>query len=78
MRSLSFFGFILAVTLPLCAQQHQLNERELGDYKGGDDAVRSIVDYCDALDASLKLQPPRIFAVTKTESTGEGRTITWG
>ena len=77
MRNLSFAGFVLAFALPLCAQQHKLNERELGDYKGTDDAVRSVMDYCDMLDASLKQQPPRIFAQTKVESTGDARTITW-
>jgi hypothetical protein len=78
MRSLSFVGLVLVFTLPLWAQQHKLNERELGDYKGTDDAVRSVMDYCDMLDASLKQQPPRIFAQTKVESTGDAKTITWG
>jgi len=78
MRSLIFAGFILAFALPLCAQEHKLNERDLGDYKGTDDAVRSVMDYCDMLDASMKQQPPRIFAETKVESTGEAKTITWG
>jgi hypothetical protein len=78
MRSLSFVGLVFVFTLPLCAQQHKLNERELGDYKGTDDAVRSVMDYCDMLDASLKQQAPRIFAQTKVETTGEAKTITWG
>src|SRR5215469_4532774 len=78
MRSLGFVGLVLAFTLPLYAQEHKLNERELGDYKGNDDAVRSVIDYCDMLDASLKQQPPRIFAETKVESTGDAKTITWG
>lgn len=78
MRSLSFAGFVLAFSLPLCAQQHKLSERELGEYKGSDEAVRSVIDYCDMIDASLKQQPPRIFAETKVESTGEGKNITWG
>jgi hypothetical protein len=78
MRSLSFFGFVLLFAVSLCAQEHKLNERELGDYKGTDDAVRSVMDYCDMLDASLKQQPPRIFAETKVESKGDAKTITWG
>lgn len=78
MRSLSFAGLILVFALPLCAQQPKLNERELGDYKGADDAVRSVMDYCDTVNASLKQQLPRIFAETKVESTGDAKTITWG
>lgn len=78
MRSLSFVGLVLVLSLPLCAQQQKLSERELGDYKGKDDAVRFIIDYCDKLDASLKQQPPRIFAETKIESTGGAKTVTWG
>jgi hypothetical protein len=78
MRSLRLVGFVLALTLPLCAQQDKLSERELGDYKGSDDAVRSVMDYCDMLDAALRQQQPRIFAETKIESTGEAKIITWG
>ena len=78
MRGLSFLGLLLALALPVCAQEHKLNERDLGDYKGTDDAVRSIIDYCDMLDASLKQQPPRIFAETKVESTEDAKNITWG
>src|SRR5215831_14978526 len=78
MRSLIFAGFILVLALPLCAQERKLKERDLGDYKGTDDAVRSVMDYCDMLDASLKQQPPRIFAQTKVESKGDAKTITWG
>jgi len=78
MRSLSFVGLVLVFTLPLSAQEHKLNERELGDYKGSDDAVRTVFDYCQMLDAFLKQQPPRIFAQTKVESTGDAKTITWG
>jgi len=78
MRTISFIGFVLLLAIPLCAQEHKLNERELGDYKGTDDAVRSVMDYCDMLDASLKQQPPRIFAETKVESKGDAKTITWG
>jgi hypothetical protein len=70
-------GLVLALTLPLCAQQPKLNERELGEYKGNDDAVRSVMDDCDMLDASLRQQQPRIFAQTKTESNGDLKTITW-
>ena len=77
MRGLSFLGLILTLALPLCAQEHKLNERELGDYKGTDDAVRSVTDYCDMLDTSLKQQPPRIFAETKVESTEDAKN-TWG
>jgi|SRR5215467_2877925 len=77
MRSLIFAGFILVLALPLCAQERKLKERDLGDYKGTDDQVRSVMDYCDMLDASMKQQPPRIFAETKVESVGEAKNITW-
>lgn len=61
MKSLRFVGFLLAFCLPLCAQQ-QLNERQLGTYHGDDEAVRSAMNYCDAVDDSLQGRQPRIFA----------------
>lgn len=72
MTSLRFLALIFAVTLPLSAQQLPLNEHELGAYKGKDDAVRSLTDYCNALDDSAGAQQPLIFAeVAKDSGSGE-------
>ena len=62
MIGLRLIGFALAFTLPLCAQEYKLSEHQLGAYKGSDDAVRSAMSYCDAVDASVQEQQPRIFA----------------
>jgi len=73
MISLRFAGCVLALSLPLCAQQQKLNERQLGIYHGDDEAVRSAMDYCDAVDDSLQGQQPRIFAELDTAPTTESK-----
>ena len=70
-------GCVLAFSLPLFAQQ-TLNERRLGAYKGDDQAVRSAMNYCDAIDDAVQGQQPRIFAGLKdlaTKSPGDWKEV---
>lgn len=60
--------FLIVFSLLLCAQEHLLNEHQLGSYKGDEDAVRSLMSYCDAVNDSVQEQQPRMFAELKTES----------
>lgn len=76
MTSLRFLAFIFALGLPVSAQQLPLNEHELGAYKGKDDAVRSVMDYCNALYDSAGGQPPLIFADVKKDSA-PAKTLHW-
>jgi len=64
---------VLAFTLPLFAQRPSLHERQLGTYKGNDDAVRSAMSYCNAIDDSVEEQQPRIFALDKVYVAGQER-----
>lgn len=68
MRALQAFAVLLALALPLLSQEHLPNEHELGAYKGEDDSVRFIMNYCDSVDQSTRQQQPRIFAETKAAS----------
>lgn len=77
MSGLKFFAFVLALALPLCAQEHQLSERQLGAYKGDDSAVRSLMNYCDALEDSFRPQPPHIFVQVASTSTSRSKHDTW-
>jgi hypothetical protein len=69
MPALKSLGFLLVVSLPLLAQEHRLTEHEVGSYKGNEDAVGSLMSYCDAVDDSVQEQQPRIFAELKMELT---------
>lgn len=77
MNSLKSFGFVLAFALPLFAQEHKLIEHQLGAYKGNDDAVRSLMNYCDAVRDSVQEQKPRIFARLNMDSTTESKSHSW-
>jgi len=68
---------VLAFTLPLVAQRLPLNEHQLGAYKGSDDAVRSVMNYCDAVDDSAWEQRPRVFAELGTDSATERKERRW-
>lgn len=57
-------GFVLSFSLSLCAQQ-PLNEHQVGAYKGDDQTVRSVMNYCDAVDRDVQGEQPRIFAGLK-------------
>lgn len=69
MSGLRIFGLVLAVALPLSAQEYQLSERQLGAYKGSDDAVALRMSYCDAVDRSAQEQQARIFAELPLDPT---------
>jgi hypothetical protein len=77
MSGLKLFGFVLAFALPLSAQKNQLNERQLGAYKGREDAVRAGMNYCDAVDDSAQQQQPRIFAELPLDSTTKSKSHDW-
>jgi hypothetical protein len=77
MRSFRLVGFVLAFTLPLWAQEHKLSEHRLGAYRGSDDAVRSAMSYCDAVDDSVQEQQPRIFAQLNLASTTRSTSDRW-
>lgn len=72
---------LIFFSLPLYAQEHPLNEHQLGSYKGNDDVVHSLMNYCDAVDDSAQEQQPRIFAELKMESkidsTTESKSDRW-
>jgi hypothetical protein len=75
MNILKSVGILLLSALPLFAQEHQLSEHELAVYHGSDDAVRSVMNYCDATDDFSQRQQPRLFAELKSGPTEsqEGR-----
>src|SRR5580704_3027466 len=81
MPALKSLGFLLVFSLPLLAQEHRLTEHEVGSYKGDEDAVRSLMSYCDAVDDSAQEQQPRIFAELKmelkTDSTAKSQNDRW-
>ena len=77
MSGLRFVGFVLAFSLPLCAQQHKVSEHQLGAYKGGDEAVRSVMNYCDAVDDSVQQEQPRVFAESNIDSTTTPKSHRW-
>jgi hypothetical protein len=62
MSSLKSFWFVLAFALPLFAQEHPLTVHQVGAYKGHEEAVRLVMDYCDATDDYSEQYQPRIFA----------------
>ncbi|HLZ42664.1 MAG TPA: hypothetical protein VKQ11_16975 [Candidatus Sulfotelmatobacter sp.] len=76
MSCLKLAGCVIAFTLPLCAQQ-KLNERQLGAYKGDDPAVRSVMDYCDAVDEAVQGQQPRIFVDAIPDSSMPSKKLVW-
>jgi len=77
MRGLKSIGFVIAVVLPLCAQDRQVKEHQLGAYKGDEDSIRSVMNYCDAVDDSAQQQQARIFAKSKTDSTAKPKGYSW-
>ena len=77
MRTTGLIAFLFAFTLPLFAQRIPLDEHQLGAYKGSDDAVRSVMDYCNAIDDAAEAQQPRIFAEMATDSGGAQKTYRW-
>lgn len=77
MSGLRFVGFVLAFTLPLCAQRLPLDEHQLGTYRGNDEAARSVMSYCNGIDDSLREQQPRIFAESETDSTTRSKGHAW-
>ena len=66
MNSLKSVGFVLAFALPLFAQEHPLALHQVGVYKGHEDAVRLVMDYCDITDDYSEQYEPRIFAAVHT------------
>ena len=68
-------GLVLAFTLTLCAQD-KLSE-QLGSYKGNDDAVYSVMEYCNAVNDSMQPQQPRIFAESKIDSPTRSHSRGW-
>jgi hypothetical protein len=77
MSWLKSFAFVFASALAVLAQQRQLDERQLGAYKGRDEAVASIMSYCNALDHTLQEQPPRIFAQLSPDSSAQTQDNVW-
>jgi len=77
MQTLSLVGFVLAFAFSSFAQQLPLNEHQLGVYKGNDDAVRSVMEYCSAIDDSVQQRQPLIFAESKIDSTTESTSPRW-
>jgi len=77
MQSLKLLGLVLASTFSLFGQQLPLNENQLGSYKGNDDAVHSVMEYCNAVDDSVQPQQPRIFSESKIDSTTESNSHPW-
>jgi hypothetical protein len=77
MSGFRLVGFVLALALPLWAQEHKLSEHQLGAYQGSDDAVRSAMSYCDAVDDSAREQQPRIFAQLNLASTSRSTNHHW-
>lgn len=69
--------FLIVFSIPLWAQEHPLNEPQLGSYNGNDDAVRSLMNYCDAVDDSVQEQQPRIFAKLKMDPTTKSKSDGW-
>lgn len=76
MSNLNPLGFLLVFALPLFAQEHQLSPHELGAYRGTEDMVRAVMNYCDVADDFSQRQQPRLFAelqagpVPETERRG--------
>jgi hypothetical protein len=77
MNGFRLVGFVLAFTLPLCAQEYKLSEHQLGAYKGSDEAMRSIMSYCDAVDDSEREQQPRIFAHLNLDPATKSSSPRW-
>jgi hypothetical protein len=65
MSALRVVGLVLGFTLPLFAQRPSLNERQLGTYKGNEDAVRSAMSYCNVIYDSLQEQQPASLPSTR-------------
>jgi hypothetical protein len=82
MSGLRLIGVVLAIALPLFAQEQDapkqdLSEHQLGAYKGDDDEVRTAETYCDAVDDIAQQQPPRIFAKLTANSTTDAKSPHW-
>ena len=77
MRAHYSLGFLLVFALPLFAQQNRVNEHQLGAYKGDEDAVASVMNYCDAVEDSMREQQPRIFAEALVDSTNRSAGHRW-
>jgi hypothetical protein len=78
MTTLKSFSFLLVFSLPLFAQvEHALTEHQLAAYTGSDDAVRSVMNYCDAADNFSQERQPRLFAQLKGDSTTESKIYRW-
>jgi hypothetical protein len=77
MSALKPVWFLLVFSLPLFAQEHRLHEHQLGAYKGSEGTVRSVMDYCDAVDESVQEQQPRIFAELNIDSTTRAKSRRW-
>jgi len=75
MTTLRSAALLLALTIPLRAQDHETNEHQLGAYKGHEQKVRLAMDYCDATDDFAAEHQPRIYA--KSASTAEGEAPHW-
>jgi hypothetical protein len=73
MSSLKSLGFVLAFALPLFAQEEPLTVHQVGAYKGHEDAVRLVMDYCDATDDSSEQYQPQIFAESEPTTRGDAR-----
>lgn len=68
---------LLAFSFPLLAQEHRLTIHELGAYYGGEDQLRSAMNYCDAIDDFSQEQQPRLFAELRAGSMTESKTSLW-
>ena len=77
MGGLKLTGIVIALTSFLFAQGYKVDEHQLGAYKGTDDAVRSVMSYCDAIDSAMQEQQPRVFAPLNSGSVMESTGLSW-
>ncbi|MFZ0862240.1 MAG: hypothetical protein WCA27_25370 [Candidatus Sulfotelmatobacter sp.] len=77
MPTLKSLWFLLVFSLPLFAQEHRLSEHQLGAYRGSEDAVRSVMNYCDAVDDAVQEEQPNIFAELNIDSTTKSESHRW-
>jgi hypothetical protein len=77
MGALKSIALLVVLALPAFAQEGLPDDRELGRYKGGDDSVRSIANYCESVDDFSREQAPRIFAEVKQGGGDEFDPARW-
>lgn len=77
MRILKSVSFVLAFALPLLGQVRQPREHKLGAYEWAEDAVPSVMSYCDAVDNFSSEEIPRLFARPKPNSSAQREAAQW-